>query len=221
MRRATAIVSGRIQAVGYRNIVDTVAYTHKITGYVKNLKDRTVEVVAEGHESSLKAFFDDIRIDESPIHVDTISITWDDPTNEYTYFDIIRGDPSEEIGERMDVANILLMNMNKKQDIMILKQDIMIDKQDQMLDKQDIMIDKQDQMLDKQDQMLDKQDQMLDKQDQMLDKQDQMLDVGRETKDEITGLRKDTGKFLDDEFKEIKKELHSIKDALSRAGIKV
>ena len=186
MRRATAIVSGRIQAVGYRNIVDTVAYTHKITGYVKNLKDRTVEVVAEGHESSLKAFFDDIRIDESPIHVDTISITWDDPTNEYTYFDIIRGDPSEEIGERMDVANILLMNMNKKQDIMILKQDIMIDKQDQMLDKQD-----------------------------------QMLDVGRETKDEITGLRKDTGKFLDDEFKEIKKELHSIKDALSRAGIKV
>ena len=193
MRRATAIVSGRIQAVGYRNIVDTVAYTHKITGYVKNLKDRTVEVVAEGHESSLKAFFDDIRIDESPIHVDTISITWDDPTNEYTYFDIIRGDPSEEIGERMDVANILLMNMNKKQDIMILKQDIMIDKQDQMLDKQD----------------------------QMLDKQDQMLDVGRETKDEITGLRKDTGKFLDDEFKEIKKELHSIKDALSRAGIKV
>ena len=186
MRRATAIVSGRIQAVGYRNIVDTVAYTHKITGYVKNLKDRTVEVVAEGHESSLKAFFDDIRIDESPIHVDTISITWDDPTNEYTYFDIIRGDPSEEIGERMDVANILLVNMNKKQDIMILKQDIMIDKQDQMLDKQD-----------------------------------QMLDVGRETKDEITGLRKDTGKFLDDEFKEIKKELHSIKDALSRAGIKV
>ena len=53
MRRATAIISGRIQAVGYRNIVDTVAYAHKINGYVKNLKDRTVEVVAEGHESSL------------------------------------------------------------------------------------------------------------------------------------------------------------------------
>ena len=140
MRRATAIVSGRIQAVGYRNIVDTVAYTHKITGYVKYLKDRTVEVVAEGHESSLKAFFDDIRIDESPIHVDTISITWDDPTNEYTYFDIIRGDPSEEIGERMDVANILLVNMNKKQDIMI-------EKQDQMIQKQDLMIQKQDQMI--------------------------------------------------------------------------
>ncbi len=65
------------------------------------------------------------------------------------------------------------------------------------------------------------QNKMLDKQDQMLDKQDQMLDIGRETKDEITGLRKDTGKYLGDEFKDIKKELLSIKDALSRAGIKV
>ena len=113
-----------------------MAYKHKITGYVKNLKnltDRRVEVVAEGHESSLKAFFDDIRIDESPIHVENISITWDDPTDEYTYFDIIRGDPSEEIGERIDVVNILLMNMNKKQDIMIGKQDTMIEKQDIMI----------------------------------------------------------------------------------------
>ena len=58
-------------------------------------------------------------------------------------------------------------------------------------------------------------------QNKMLDKQDQMLDVGKEIKDEITGLRKDTGKYLGDEFKEIKKELLSIKDALSRAGIKV
>jgi len=62
---------------------------------------------------------------------------------------------------------------------------------------------------------------MLDKQDQMLDKQDQMLDIGRETRDEITGLRKDTGKYLGDEFEDIKKELCSIKDALVRAGIKI
>ncbi len=62
---------------------------------------------------------------------------------------------------------------------------------------------------------------MLDKQDRMLDKQDQMLQVGIETKEEIAALRKDTGKYLDDEFKEIKKELTSIKNALARAGIQV
>lgn len=61
----------------------------------------------------------------------------------------------------------------------------------------------------------------LKKQDQMLDKQDQMLQIAVETKEEIAGLRRDAGKCLDDEFKELKKELTSIKDALARAGIQV
>jgi acylphosphatase len=71
------------------------------------------------------------------------------------------------------------------------------------------------------DRMLDKQDQMLDKQDRMLDKQDEMLQLGRETKEEIAGLRSDTKKHLEDEFAEMRKELVSIKDALARAGIQV
>ncbi len=54
-----------------------------------------------------------------------------------------------------------------------------------------------------------------------LEKQDQMLQIGIETKEEITGLRKDTGKYLNDEFAEIKKELTAIKGALARAGIQV
>ena len=64
-------------------------------------------------------------------------------------------------------------------------------------------------------------DQSLRLQHTMLDKQDQMLQIGIETKEEILGLRKDTGKYLDDEFKEIKKELAAIKGALARAGIQV
>ncbi|MCP1715112.1 acylphosphatase [Methanocalculus alkaliphilus] len=64
-------------------------------------------------------------------------------------------------------------------------------------------------------------DTSLQKQDQTLDKQDQMLEVGKDTRDEITLLRKDTRSYLDDEFREIRKELTSIKDALIRAGIQV
>ena len=37
-----------------------------------------------------------------------------------------------------------------------------------------------------------------------LNKQDQMLDLGKETKNEIVGLRKDTGSYLEEEFKEKK-----------------
>jgi acylphosphatase len=64
-------------------------------------------------------------------------------------------------------------------------------------------------------------DRMLDKQDLMLNKQDEMLQLGRETKEEIAGLRSDTKKHLEDEFAEMRKELISIKDALARAGIQV
>ncbi|RQD81738.1 MAG: hypothetical protein D5R96_06540 [Methanocalculus sp. MSAO_Arc2] len=55
----------------------------------------------------------------------------------------------------------------------------------------------------------------------MLDKQDLMLQTGKETKEEIVRLRQETGKSLDDEFKEIKKKPDSIEDALHRAGIQV
>ena len=119
MKRATAIISGRVQGVGYRNIVDEVAFNYDITGYVKNLKDRTVEIVAEGEESALNAFFNEINLNEKPVFVKNISITRDEPTNEFTYFDIIRGDPAEEMGERMDIANIKLTNIDTKQDLTI------------------------------------------------------------------------------------------------------
>ncbi|WP_292395809.1 acylphosphatase [Methanoculleus sp. UBA303] len=71
------------------------------------------------------------------------------------------------------------------------------------------------------DQGLQLQHTMLDKQDQMLNKQDEMLQLGRETKEEIAGLRSDTKKHLEDEFAEMRKELVSIKEALVRAGIQV
>ncbi len=64
-------------------------------------------------------------------------------------------------------------------------------------------------------------DQGLQLQHTMLDKQDQSLQIGKETKEEIAGLRSDTRKHLEDEFAEMRKELASIKDALARAGIQV
>jgi len=73
----------------------------------------------------------------------------------------------------------------------------------------------------KMDQNLKMQHLTLDKQDQMLDMQGQILGIGKETKEEIVGLRRNTRKYFDEEFKEIKKKLTSIEDALVRAGIQV
>ena len=145
MKRATAIISGRVQGVGYRNIVDEVAFNYDITGYVKNLKDRTVEIVAEGEESALNAFFNEINLNEKPVFVKNISITRDEPTNEFTYFDIIRGDPAEEMGERMDIANIKLTNIDTKQDLTIglQKETLSLQKETLSLQKETIGLQKE------------------------------------------------------------------------------
>jgi acylphosphatase len=214
MKRFVATARGRVQRVSYREHVYNETFDRNISGYVKNLKNGEVEIVAEGSEQDLRDLINAINIIRRPIAVKSFTVRWEEATGEYADFEIIRGEIQEETFERMDYAGNVLHSMDMKLDQSLQLQHTMLDKQDQMLNKQD-------QMLDKQDQMLDKQDQMLDKQDQMLDKQDQTLQIARETKEEIVGLRSDTRKHLDDEFAEMRKELVSIKEALVRAGIQV
>ncbi len=221
MKRVVATARGRVQRVGYREHVYNETFERDISGYVKNLDTGEVEIVAEGGEQDLRDFISEINIIRRPIAVKSFTVRWEEATGEYATFEITRGDSQEEIAERMDYAGKVLHSIDMKLDQSLQLQHTMLDKQDQMLDKQDQGLQLQHTMLDKQDQMLDKQDQGLRLRHTMLDKQDQMLQIGIETKEEILGLRKDTGKYLDDEFKEIKKELAAIKGALARAGIQV
>ena len=200
MKRVVATARGRVQRVGYREHVYNETFERDISGYVKNLDTGEVEIVAEGGEQDLRDFISEINIIRRPIAVKSFTVRWEEATGEYATFEITRGDSQEEIAERMDYAGKVLHSIDMKLDQSLQLQHTMLDKQDQMLDKQD---------------------QGLQLQHTMLDKQDQMLQIGIETKEEILGLRKDTGKYLDDEFKEIKKELAAIKGALARAGIQV
>jgi acylphosphatase len=200
MKRIHVIVDGYVQKVGFREHVRKEIFGTGITGYVRNLDAGEVEIVAEGREDLLQALIHGIDIVRYPIEVTSCNVTWQEATGEFPKFTIIRGDVQEELFERIDYAGTI---MHETLEISKSTRDL------------------QYQTLDKQDQMLHKQDQMIDKQDQMLDKQDQMIEIGKETRDEITSLRKDTRSYLNDEFKEIRKELTSIKDALIRAGIQV
>ncbi len=200
MKRFVATARGRVQRVSYREHVYNETFDRNISGYVKNLKNGEVEIVAEGSEQDLRDLINAINIIHRPIAVKSFTVRWEEATGEYADFEIIRGEIQEETFERMDYAGNVLHSMDMKLDQGLQLQHTMLDRQDQMLDKQD---------------------QMLNKQDQMLDKQDQTLQIARETKEEIVGLRSDTRKHLDDEFAEMRKELVSIKEALVRAGIQV
>jgi len=62
--RHRLVFSGRVQGVGFRQTSVTIAKRFPITGYVRNLSDGTVELIAEGTleavsgvEEGLKSFF--------------------------------------------------------------------------------------------------------------------------------------------------------------------
>jgi len=240
--RSRYIIHGDVQRVGYRDVVQKLAIKNGIKGEVRNLEDLDVQIIAEGTKEAISHFSNIIYIQDFPINVESIETREEPYTGEFRTFKIIRGDTGEEMAERMDTAIQHLNLIGKysktaadnsttliemmhtsldKQDRMLEKQEQMLQKQDQMLEKQDRMLEKQDQMLQKQDQMIEKQDQMIGKQDQMLGKQDDMISVQHETVDEIKGLRKDSKSYLEKEFSEIHKRLHSIENALNDAGIKI
>ena len=56
MKRLTVHFSGLVQGVGFRYTTRQVAAKHDVTGYVKNLPDGRVELVAEGDADELARF---------------------------------------------------------------------------------------------------------------------------------------------------------------------
>ena len=87
--RLHAIVSGHVQMVGFRFFVIDEARRLGLAGWVSNGADsRTVEVVAEGPEASLRALEAALR--EGPRHarVDGVEATWSDGGGGLQGFDV-------------------------------------------------------------------------------------------------------------------------------------
>jgi len=208
MKRVKALVDGIVQGVGYRYNVKHIAIKDKVKGYVKNLDDGRVEIVAEGDDQALERFLNDIRINKEPIFVESIDVSYEEPTGEFKTFKIITGSLEDEMVEGFSTGAMYFNIVINKQDQMLEKQDLMLQKQDQMLHKQDLMLQKQDLMLQKQDLMLQKQDQMLEKQDQTLAKLD---DLKVSIIEEIHALREDIKTILDKRLSKIEEDIMKIK----------
>ncbi|MDD3565807.1 MAG: acylphosphatase [Methanothrix sp.] len=153
MERFVISVSGRVQKVGYRSKVIALARDMGITGWVGNLPDGRVQVVAEGDAAALDRFASALKVKNALIDVYDVEVERQDASGEFKAFSKLvdeletdaRLDRSAKLlKELIDVTRSGFSDLGQKMDKML-------DKQDQMLDKQDIMIDKQDQMLDKQD----------------------------------------------------------------------
>jgi len=55
------IFIGRVQGVGFRYTAHRIAYRHHLTGFVRNLPDGTVEMVAQGPAGDIDDCIKDIK----------------------------------------------------------------------------------------------------------------------------------------------------------------
>ena len=77
-----AVVRGRVQGIGYRFYVLERARALKLGGYVSNLPDGAVHVVASGERVALEQLLADIRKGPFLARVDDIALTWGLPAAE-------------------------------------------------------------------------------------------------------------------------------------------
>lgn len=61
MTRKTCQFSGRVQGVGFRYTAQNVAMQFNVRGYVRNLPDGSVELVAEGPEDQTSGLIDALQ----------------------------------------------------------------------------------------------------------------------------------------------------------------
>ena len=88
MKRAHAFYSGRVQGIGFRYTAQNIAENLGVYGWVKNLEDGRVEIVAEGEEKNLKEFLDKILKGPLGRYIKDMELSWETPTSEFNDFDV-------------------------------------------------------------------------------------------------------------------------------------
>lgn len=83
-----ALVRGIVQGVGFRYFVLNAARTAELTGFVKNLRDGSVEIVAEGPREELERFARDVSEGPGRGLVRHVQLRWTESTGEFESFEV-------------------------------------------------------------------------------------------------------------------------------------
>jgi acylphosphatase len=82
------IISGRVQGVGFRYFAEATAQREGVAGWVRNLPDRSVEVVAEGDAAAVERFERAVRRGPPGARVDHVHVDASYPVAGETEFSI-------------------------------------------------------------------------------------------------------------------------------------
>jgi len=201
MIRLTAYVSGRVQRVGYRAKVVSLANEMGLVGVIQNRPNDSVLVIAESKKKEeLERFASAIAIKNALIHADNVDAQYSPGSGQYSTFRKITG--PEEVGERLDDGVEILKEM-------------LIDIRSLTVSVNKLTTLTEDGFEKLTTLTKDGFESLGSKMDQTLDKQD-------ETIEEIRGLRLDLKSYMDKKFKRIEADLAELKEmktALKEKGL--
>jgi len=86
--RIHAFVSGVVQGVGFRYFTLRIARELGLKGFVRNLPDGRVEVVAEGDKEALARLIDKLHVGPWLARVESVDVRWEEYKGEFDSFDI-------------------------------------------------------------------------------------------------------------------------------------
>lgn len=86
LARVRVFADGRVQGVAYRHFAGKCAAALEITGWVRNLPDGRVEVLAEGRGENIELFLDKLREGPRLARVDSLDVTREAATGEFPDF---------------------------------------------------------------------------------------------------------------------------------------
>ena len=87
-KQMKVLFSGRVQGVGFRYTACRLASSFRVTGFVRNLMNGDVELLAEGSEQELVDFLNEIRGSHLGRHITHERVGWAAATDGYDEFRI-------------------------------------------------------------------------------------------------------------------------------------
>ncbi len=87
--RVHILYTGRVQGVGFRYTAQSIARGYEVTGWVRNLPDGRVELVAEGPQEEVEAFRNAVRTSTLGSLIENEEKSWSEATGEFRGFRIV------------------------------------------------------------------------------------------------------------------------------------
>ena len=88
LKRSHVIYTGRVQGVGFRYTIRQLAHGFEVVGYVRNLDDGRVEMVAEGDEEELNRFVKHVGSSDLAAYIRHETVEWLPATGDFHNFSI-------------------------------------------------------------------------------------------------------------------------------------